>query len=142
MTRNFLTIEEVVAIHDDLINQFGGSMGLRDMGALESALMRPQMGYYDGLIQEAAAMMESLAMNHPFVDGNKRVAFFATAAFVRLNGHFIECDSREAYDFFMGLFETHSFRFAELSAWLRRARQAAAGCGVTGQSGLDKQRSP
>ena len=80
--------------------------------------MRPQMGYYDGLIQEAAAMMESLAMNHPFVDGNKRVAFFATAAFVRLNGHFIDCDSREAYEFFMGLFETNSFRFAELSDWL------------------------
>ena len=118
MTRNFLTIEEVVTIHDDQITQFGGSFGLRDIGALESALMRPQMGYYDGLIQEAAAMMESLAMNHPFVDGNKRVAFFATAAFVRLNGHFIECDSRRAYDFFMGLFETYSFRFAELSAWL------------------------
>ena len=118
MTRNFLTIEEVVTIHDDQITQFGGSMGLRDIGALESALMRPQMGYYDGLIQEAAAMMESLAMNHPFVDGNKRAAFFSAATFVRLNGHFIECDSREAYDFFMGLFETHSFRFAELSAWL------------------------
>ena len=118
MTRNFLTIEEVVNIHDDQIAQFGGSLGLRDMGALESALMRPQMGYYDGLIQEAAAMMESLAMNHPFVDGNKRVAFFATAAFVRLNGHFIDCDSREAYEFFMGLFETNSFRFAELSDWL------------------------
>ena len=66
MTRNFLTIEEVVNIHDDQIAQFGGSLGLRDMGALESALMRPQMGYYDGLIQEAAAMLESLAMNHPF----------------------------------------------------------------------------
>ena len=76
------------------------------------------MGYYDGLIQEAAALMESLAMNHPFVDGNKRVAFFTTATFVRLNGHFIDCDSREAYDHFMALFETNSFRFAELADWL------------------------
>ena len=53
-------------------------MGLRDMGALASAVMRPQIGYYDSLVEEAAAMLESLAMNHPFVDGNKRTAFYAT----------------------------------------------------------------
>ena len=62
--------------------------------------------------------MESLAMNHPFVDGNKRTALDATDTFLGLNGYFIDCDSRQAYDHFMGLFETHSFRFAELSAWL------------------------
>ena len=118
MSRSFPTIEEVLAIHDDLVAQFGGSPALRDMGALESAIMRPQMGYYGSLIEEAAALMESLAMNHPFVDGNKRVAFFVTAAFVRLNGHFIDCDSRASHDHFMTLFETDSFRFAELHAWL------------------------
>ena len=114
----FPTIEEVLAMHDDLIAQFGGSPGLRDMGALESAVARPQMGYYRSLIEEAAALMESLAMNHPFVDGNKRAAFFVTAAFVRLNGYFIDCDSRESYDHFMTLFENDSFRYAELRAWL------------------------
>ena len=118
MISNFLTIEEVIAIHDDQIDQFGGSHGLREMGALESAIFRPQMGYYDGLIEEAAAMMESLAMNHPFVDGNKRVAFAATEVFLGLNGHFIDCDSLEAYSFFMQLFQTNSFRFAELKCWL------------------------
>ena len=118
MTRRFPTVEEVITIHDDQIEQIGGSMGLRDMGALESALFRPQMGYYGGPIEEAAALMESLAMNHPFVDGNKRVAFFVTDAFLRLNGHFIHCDNREAYEFFMQLFETNSFRFAELREWL------------------------
>ena len=95
MTRGFPTVEEVVAIHADQIAQFGGAMGLRDMGALESALLRPQMGYYDGPIEEAAALMESLAMNHPFVDGNKRVAFFTTDAFLRMNGTFIDCDSED-----------------------------------------------
>ena len=117
MTSNFLTIEEVNAIHDDQIEQFGGSYGLRDLGALESAILRQQMGYYDGLIEEAAALMESLTMNHPFVDGNKRVAFFVTAAFLRLNGCFIDCDSRQAYAFFMQLFDTNSFRFGELRGW-------------------------
>ena len=91
---------------------------MRDVGALEAALLRPQMGYYDGLVEEAAALMESLAMNHPFVDGNKRVAFFVTDAFLRWNGHFIDCDNDEAHGHFMGLFETNSFRLAELKTWL------------------------
>ena len=118
MTHGFPTVEEAIAIHDALIKEFGGALGILDEGALASAIVRPQLGYYDGLIQEAAALMESLANNHPFVDGNKRVALAVTDAFLRLNGHFIDCDNIEAYGFFIGLFETGSFRFAELEAWL------------------------
>ncbi len=105
-------------MHDALSNEIGGSLGIRDEGALASALMRPQLGYYEGLIQEAAALMESLANNHSFVDGNKRVAFFVTDTFLRMNGHFIDCETEVAYTFFMQLFETGSFRFAPLEAWL------------------------
>jgi death-on-curing protein len=68
-------------IFRDNIDRFGGASGLRDRGLLESALYRPQSGYYDGLDQMAAALLESLLINHPFVDGNKRVAFFATDVF-------------------------------------------------------------
>ena len=118
MNYQYLSIEEVVSIHDDQIVLFGGGEGIRDEGALVSAIMRPQIGYYEGLVQEAAAMMESLAMNHPFLDGNKRVAFFATDAFLRLNGHFIDCDNEEAYAYFMNLFETGAFRFSQLNGWL------------------------
>ena len=118
MTHDFPTIEEVVAMHVALIHEFGGTPGIRDEGALASAIMRPQLGYYDNLIEEAAALMESLAMNHPFVDGNKRVAFFVTDVFLSRNGYFIDCDDREAYEFFMGLFDTNTFRFAELRLWL------------------------
>lgn len=118
MSSVFPSADEVIRTHDILIAELGGSPGLRDPGALESAIFRPQMGYYDGLIEEAAAMMESLAMNHPFVDGNKRTAFFVTDAFLRDNGRFIDCDSDEAYSFFMQLFDTNSFRFAELKSWL------------------------
>lgn len=120
MTHDFPTIDEVLAMHEVLIQEFGGSMGLRDVAALDSALMRPQLGYYDSLIEEASALMESLAMNHPFVDGNKRVAFAVTETFLRTNGHFIDCDSEEAYDHFMQLFATNSFRFAELREWLEQ----------------------
>ena len=119
MTHDFPTIQEVIIMHDALISAFGGTPGIRDEGALASALMRPQLGYYDSLFQEAAALMESLANNHPFVDGNERVAFFATDTFLRLNGHFIDCDNDEAYAFFMGMFEADAFRFAELNSWLK-----------------------
>ena len=116
--RDFPTIEEVIAIHDVAVCEAGGSMGLRDAGALDSALMRPQLGYYNDIIEEAAALMESLAMNHPFVDGNKPTAFLATDTFLRKNGQFIDCNNDETYEFFMQLFETNSFRFAQLHAWL------------------------
>ena len=118
MNHDFPTLEEVVAIHDIAVQEFGGAQGLRDMGALESAILRPQMGYYNGLIEESAALMESLAMNHPFVDGNKRTAFYTTDTFLRKNGHFINCDNDDAYAFFMRLFHTNTFRYAELRDWL------------------------
>lgn len=119
MNHDFPTLEEVVAIHDAAISEFGGALGIRDMGALASAIMRPQIGYYDTLIEEAAALLESLAMNHPFLDGNKRTAFYATDTFLRKNGSFIDCDNDEAHAHFMHLFETNSFRFAELAEWLK-----------------------
>ena len=124
MTHDFPTIQEVIAIHGALIAAFGGTTGLRDEGALAAALMRPQLGYYDSLTEEAAALMESLANNHPFVDGNKRVAFFVTDTFLRMNGRFIDCDDEEAYAFFMQLFETGSFRFTQLHAWLEKQVRA------------------
>ena len=105
-------------MHAALVDEFGGGLGLRDPGALAAALMRPQLGCYDNLIEEAAALMESLAMIHPFVDGNKRVAFAATDTFLRQNGQFIDCDGITAYEFFIQLFKTNAFRFAELTAWL------------------------
>ncbi len=118
MSFNYPDTGEAIAIHDALIHEVGGSLGIRDEGALASAIMRPQLGYYDSLIEEAAALMESLANNHPFVDGNKRTALAVTDVFLHLNGHFIDCDSVEAYEFFMRLFEMHSFRFAQLLPWL------------------------
>ena len=118
MRYNYPTVDETLAMHDALIEAYGGSYGVRDVGALESALMRPQIGYYESILEEAAAMMESLAINHPFIDGNKRVAFAATEVFLSANGYFIDCDDTEAYGLFMRLFETNSFRFRELLAWL------------------------
>jgi death-on-curing protein len=78
--------DEVIAVHALRIAQFGGSLGVRDRGTIESALAGPQSGYYEDIIQEAAALWESLFQNHPFLDGNKRVAVTVTAAFLRVSG--------------------------------------------------------
>jgi len=80
------TIAEVINLHEQLIERFGGTPGIRDKGLLQSALARPQSGYYSSLSLEAAALLQSLAQNHAFVDGNKRVAFALAAIFLRMNG--------------------------------------------------------
>lgn len=83
---DYLTVTEVLAIHADQIERYGGSHGVRDQGLLEAALYRPQTGYYADMIEEAAALWESLAQNHTFINGNKRTAFAATYTFLAING--------------------------------------------------------
>ena len=119
MTR-YPTVAETVAVHARLIARFGGPEGIRDHGALESALARPRSGYYSDLIQEAAALWESLSQNHAFVDGNKRVAVTVTAAFLRVNGYRLEFDDLDAFLFLTDLYETGRVRFDELDRWLRQ----------------------
>ena len=116
---DYLTQIEVLAMHSDQIEHYGGSQGVRDYGLLESALYRPQTGYYGDLIEEAAALWESLAQNHPFIDGNKRTAFAATYTFLAINGIRLTADSSETYLFIAGLYEAGTFRFENLVQWLR-----------------------
>ena len=117
----FLTVDEVLAIHAVLISQFGGPEGLRDPGLLESALFRPRTGYYADLAEMAAALFESLLMNHPFLDGNKRVAFFATDVFLRLNGYRLRVDPDQAHQFLIGLLESRHCDYAHLLPWVRQS---------------------
>jgi len=86
MTRDYLTTTEILAIHAVLLRRYGGADGVRDLGAVEAAVFRPQSGYYADVVQEACALLESLLINHPFVDGNKRTAFAACDVFLRING--------------------------------------------------------
>jgi death-on-curing protein len=116
---DYLTIIEVLAIHHDQIKRYGGADGVRDFGLLEAALYRPQTGYYEDVIEEAAALWESLAMNHPFVDGNKRVAVAAMITFLAINGYAIKPDSREIYRLIIENLEGRSFSYDRLAAWLR-----------------------
>ncbi|MEO8371983.1 MAG: type II toxin-antitoxin system death-on-curing family toxin [Candidatus Solibacter sp.] len=116
---DYLTVVEVLAIHADQIDRYGGSRGVRDLGLLEAALYRPQTGYYVDLIEEAAALWESLAQNHAFIDGNKRVAFACMYTFLAINGARYTAGAQETYDFVAGLYEAKQFRFDRLVPWLR-----------------------
>lgn len=115
----FLSLDEVLAIHERLIETFGGAPGIRDRGLLESALYRPQSGYYESLEEMAAALFESLLLNHPFVDGNKRVEFFATDVFLRLNGWKMVVDAKAGHAFLMEQFESETCDFEHLLPWIR-----------------------
>jgi death-on-curing protein len=116
---DYLTVAEVLAMHADQIDRYGGSHGVRDPGLLEAALFRPQTGYYADLIEEAAALWESMSQNHPFIDCNKRTAFAATYTFLAINGARLTADSQETEDFVLGLYEGNQFTFDKLVSWLR-----------------------
>jgi death-on-curing protein len=116
---DYLTIIEVLAIHHDQIKRYGGADGVRDFGLLEAGLYRPQTGYYEDVIEEAAALWESLAMNYPFVDGNKRVAAAGMITFLAINGYAIRQDAKTLYRFIIENLEGGSFSHGRLAAWLR-----------------------
>ena len=119
MPRDYLTVADVLGMHTILIQKYGGAGGVRDPGALEAALFRPQTGYYADIISEAAALLESLASNHPFVDGNKRIAFAAADVFLRINGWCLKRQSVVIHKEIMQMFESGTFDIAHLEPWLR-----------------------
>jgi death-on-curing protein len=116
----YLTIDDTLYMHDEQIRLFGGAPGVRDEGLVLSALLRPQTGYYRDLIEEAAALWESLAMNHGFVDGNKRVAFASLVVFLRANGFEPTAHPDAVIAFIYGHLEDGTFRKDILDEWLRQ----------------------
>ena len=116
--RIFLSVAEVLAIHHLQIEEYGGAQGIRDHGLLESAVFRPQTGYYNDVREEAAALMESLANNHPFLDGNKRTAFASVHTFLLVNGYDLNVESLSAYRFISDALAKRKFRFGLILDWL------------------------
>jgi death-on-curing protein len=117
---DYLTVAEVYRMQHRLIELFGGMHGVRDKGAAEAAVFRPQTGYYNSIEEEAAALMESLGNNHGFLDGNKRFAFTAADVFLRRNGFYIEVEGPDGYSFIYGSMDRHEFRFAQILDWIRQ----------------------
>ena len=112
------TVAEVIETQRLLIDEFGGPHGIRDRGLLESAVFRPRSGYYTGLIEEASALIESLANNHPFIDGNKRLSFVMTDAMLRANGYFLDVEPSDAHKFITEAIERQEFRFPTIRDWI------------------------
>jgi death-on-curing protein len=119
VAHDYLTVADVLGLHAVLLQRYGGAPGVRDPGALEAALFRPQTGYYEDIVMEAAALLESLAINHPFVDGNKRTAFAAADVFLRINGWRLQRSPMQIYVEMIAMFETRTFDIAHLEPWLR-----------------------
>lgn len=120
----FLTFEEVVAIHHDQINRYGGSHGIRDLGLLMSAISRPQVSFagkdlYPNIFTKAAALMQSLILNHPFVDGNKRTAVVASARSLFVNSYILKSNKKELIAIALNI-GVKNWNIEKVSFWLKK----------------------
>jgi len=121
----FLSLQETLELHEQLISRFGGLAGVRDMGLLESALIRPQTGYYDSLSMQAAALLQSLCQNHCFVDGNKRVAFAGTAIFLRMNAYRLRVSADDGESFLIDQVIQNKLAIEDIATWLESHMEKA-----------------
>jgi death on curing protein len=120
---NYLTAEQILFLHARLVAETGGSHGLRDLSLLLSAAGRPQASFddrdlYPDLFTKAAALMDSLINNHPFVDGNKRTGIIAAALFLRANGYHSQVVNTELEKFTLEVAQS-KHTIEEIAAWLQ-----------------------
>jgi len=120
------TLKEALYLHRLLIERFGGAPGVLDHGLLESTLARPRSDYYNSLSEQAAALMHSLTMNHPFCDGNKRVALALTAVFLLMNGYQLHASANDSEKFVLKLARGKVTSVPEIATWLEKTMKASA----------------
>ncbi len=118
-----ILVADILALHQKSIIDFGGSPGIRDIGLLESAIARPFQTFggedlYPTIFEKAAALAESLIVNHPFVDGNKRTGMLAMSGFLIVNNFYFTADSADFYNFVINI-STGSLSFEEIVEWLK-----------------------
>lgn len=119
----YITLDVTIAIHDDMIERYGGSFGIRDLGLIQSALARPQASFggedlYPTILAKAAALFHSLIFNHAFMDGNKRTSMTTTARFLYINGYELDADDKEFVDFPLRVENKH-LSLGEIAKWLK-----------------------
>ena len=123
----FLSVQEIFELHERLVERFGGSHGLRDLGMLESAVAMPQAGFGEAYLHEdifemAAAYLFHIVMNHPFIDGNKRTGTHAALVFLADNGYAVTLSQDEKYDLVIGVCEGTVTKKALASAFRENAQ--------------------
>ncbi len=116
----YLTIEELLYLHGRLIDEFGGQAGVRDLGLIDSALSRPRSGYYKSLSEQAASLIQSLCLNHCFIDGNKRVAFSALYIFLDMNGYKLNCKTKETEKLIIEKIIGKKFELDKITGWIEK----------------------
>lgn len=118
----YITPEQAMYYQQKIVKETGGSIGLRDLGLLESALARPQATFgdkdlYPSTIDKAAVLFHSMVFNHPFLDGNKRTALAVTYEFLKQNGHRLKASFQELIDFPLRI-ESKHLNIEEITKWL------------------------
>ncbi len=124
MKINYLTLEQIIVIHYEIIIQFGGSDGIRDLALLESALYRPQSTFqgndlYPTLFDKAAALIHSIILNHPFIDGNKRTGMLSGLQFLEENNIQANIDNEELVNVTLKI-ESKQFKIQDIATWLEK----------------------
>ena len=119
----YITLDEVLAIHDDMVERYGGGFGIRDLGLIQSAIARPQASFggedlYPTILDKAAALFHSLIFNHAFVDGNKRTALTTTARFLYVNGYELVVEEKELIEFPLRVENKH-LGIEDIAKWLK-----------------------
>jgi death-on-curing protein len=119
----YLTVKDILLLHEMQIDKFGGSHGLRDLRLLESAVKRPQATFdgvdlYKSIFDKGATLLHSLLMNHQFVDGNKRTAMFSVMTFIELNGYKFIANKEEIVEYALYI-ENSKPEIGQISAWLK-----------------------
>lgn len=120
----YLTIQQVLAIHDLAVKKYGGSHGIRDMGLVDSAVARPKSTFggadlYPGIFEKAGALLQSLLKNHPFVDGNKRTALTSAAIFLKMNVYYLENAHKQEVEFALKVDNEH-LEVEQIASWLKK----------------------
>lgn len=125
----FVSMEEVVIIHEKMIEIGGGSSGIRDIELLHSAIERPKASFsdkylYNSRLTMGSALLQSLVKNHPFIDGNKRTAFFTTLRFFEKNGLSFSLKEREIVSFIVSV-ATKNLSVEEIAHWLNVRKKSS-----------------
>lgn len=120
----YLTLDDILVIHTDQIERYGGSHGIRDLGLLESALFRPQSSFggedlYPSFFEKTAVLVHSLLLNHAFVDGNKRTSMASLLVFLHLNDYNLLCSQNELIQFALSI-ENKKMNLEGIVAWLKK----------------------
>lgn len=119
----YISIEEVLAIHYEIINQFGGLKGIHDFGLLHSAIERPKASFagkdlYPTILNKTAALLHSLILNHPFKDGNKRTAYISTIRLLSINGYTLTANNKSLITYLLKI-EKEKLTIKETTHWIK-----------------------